>query len=570
MRSSPHRIQWGLLVAALLFTLIGIGVYLGAQRSISDARWVSHTNAVIGRIDEIQALLREAESTQRGYLLTGSIEALADYRNAIGDLPRALDGLEAVVADNPAQQARAGRLRGLVQTRLQQLGATLDRFRTGGLGAAQRAIDAHSLDVSHAIGELGRDMVAVEKGLLARRSASSAASSRLLLALSTLGILAGLAIVAAVYVMLRREMRQRARAEAASAEALARLEAGNGELRRSGEDLHTLGRYAGMLQSCQNVEEAVEVTRVSLTALFPGHAGCVYLMRASRDHLERMCAWGAAPTEAETAFLPDECWALRRSQSYLVHDSRQELLCGHVHAPAQAAVNTLCLPLFAQGEGFGVLHLAAAGTDGTLRVEIAAAAAEQLSLALSNLRLRERLRQQSIRDPLTGLYNRRYLEESLLRDLARCARRTMPLAVLMLDLDRFKAFNDTHGHAGGDALLAEFGRLLQSQVRGEDVACRYGGEEFTLILPEADADTALARAEAIRAATRELRVVAGGRPLPAVSVSIGLAMFPAVAETGTGLLEAADAALYQAKAEGRDRVVPAQRGMARRRDALGA
>lgn len=181
-------------------------------------------------------------------------------------------------------------------------------------------------------------------------------------------------------------------------------------------------------------------------------------------------------------------------------------------------------------------------------------AAEQLAMALSNLELQERLRIQSIREPLTGLFNRRYLEESLARELARCARRGLPLALMMLDLDHFKRFNDTHGHPGGDALLAGFGRLLQQLSRQEDIACRYGGEEFTLILPESTPQAAAERAEQIRAAVEAMRVPHLGKDLPPVTVSIGLACFPHDGQEPEALLRSADQALYRAKAQGRNRV----------------
>jgi diguanylate cyclase (GGDEF)-like protein len=194
------------------------------------------------------------------------------------------------------------------------------------------------------------------------------------------------------------------------------------------------------------------------------------------------------------------------------------------------------------------------------RMDIIEAVAEHLSMALSNLSLRERLRLQSIREPLTGLFNRRYLEESATRELARCARRQLPLSLMMLDIDHFKAFNDVHGHAGGDALLAQFGKLLQEHTRGEDIACRYGGEEFTLILPEADVETAMKRAQVIRIAVESMRVQHLGRNLPQVTVSIGVSAFPQHGETPESLLRVADEALYRAKHKGRNRVEQAGTG----------
>jgi diguanylate cyclase (GGDEF)-like protein len=172
--------------------------------------------------------------------------------------------------------------------------------------------------------------------------------------------------------------------------------------------------------------------------------------------------------------------------------------------------------------------------------------------------LREALREQSVRDPLTGLYNRRYMQEMLKQNLSRVTRKLHPLGLIMLDIDHFKSFNDTHGHAAGDALLRELGRFLQSRVRMEDVACRYGGEEFILIMPEASLEVAQRRAEQLRAEATELRVRDAGLVIEGITLSIGVALYPLHAQAPDTLLRAADAALYRAKQEGRNRVVVAE------------
>jgi len=183
--------------------------------------------------------------------------------------------------------------------------------------------------------------------------------------------------------------------------------------------------------------------------------------------------------------------------------------------------------------------------------------ADSVALALANLKLRETLRHQSIRDPLTGLFNRRYMEETLERETRRVARAQRPLGIIMLDVDHFKLFNDTFGHDAGDSLLREFGNFLRAHVRGEDVACRYGGEEFTLILPEASLEVTRQRAEHLRGDIKHLHAQYHDQPLGAVALSLGVAVFPDHGSTGEAVLKAADAALYRAKREGRDRVVVA-------------
>jgi diguanylate cyclase (GGDEF)-like protein len=176
-------------------------------------------------------------------------------------------------------------------------------------------------------------------------------------------------------------------------------------------------------------------------------------------------------------------------------------------------------------------------------------------LALANVRLRENLRHQSIRDPLTSLYNRRYLEDFLFKQLHQAERSNVPLCVLMFDLDHFKKINDTYGHDAGDAALKEFGRILQSDIRVSDVASRYGGEEFMVVLYDADAAAAKARADSIREAFSMAQIRYGAQIIGPLSVSIGIAEFPKDGKTLEILIETADRALYYAKNNGRNQSV---------------
>ena len=180
------------------------------------------------------------------------------------------------------------------------------------------------------------------------------------------------------------------------------------------------------------------------------------------------------------------------------------------------------------------------------------------ALVLNNAQLREALREQSIRDPLTGLYNRRYMEEALRQHISRVTRQLHPLGVIMIDIDHFKQFNDTHGHAAGDALLREVGRFLQGRIRLEDIPCRYGGEEFILIIPDASLDAAQQRAEQLREDAKELQARDAGQIIGGITLSVGVAIYPQHGRTKESVLRAADAALYRAKQEGRNRVMVAE------------
>ncbi|MEA9706143.1 diguanylate cyclase [Xanthomonas campestris] len=553
--TSRRRNQLALVFSALIFIAIGIGIFIGARRSLADAALVSHTHEVIGRVDEIQARVLDAESAERGYLLTGNDAYLLDYQTSVERLPILIGNLRRKIADNPSQVAHLDQLHHLVDTRLKQIQHVLDVYADSGLEPARTSIRQTAFRTTSAIREQALTMVQREQELLALRAESSRQSALLLLILALAGIPFGLAVVGTVYGLLMRELRHRAQAERHAARANQELGESIGALQRSAADLNLLSRYTGLLQSCVSAEEALDVTSRTLAHLLPGIAGSVYLLRASQDRAEVISHWGTPLVHSASHLLPEECWALRRGQPHLIEDLARDAPCAHIDLPdASVAITTACLPMSAQGTQLGFLFLSAPGPAPMPRLEIAEAAAEQLSLALSNLRLRESLRRQSIRDALTGLYNRRYLEEALSHELARCARRDLPLSVLMLDVDHFKQFNDGQGHAGGDLLLAAVGELLLTRLRAEDVACRYGGEEFTVILPETDGEEAMRVAEQIRGHIAALAVSDGQRALPRVTASIGVASFPADGELGSALIQKADAALYVAKRQGRNRV----------------
>lgn len=550
---STRRIvnQIGPLLAALIFIAIGIGVLKGTDRFAADAQWVSHTNEVIARIDEIEARLRDAESAQRGYLLTGQMDYLTQYLSGKAQMPELLSGINLLVKDNGAQKQRVVQLSTLIDHRLRQADNTVRIYQAQGLAAAQAAIGNDVRITSNAIRRQARVMADAERILLAERAASSDRSALLLKGLAIAGIPLGIAVIGMVYLLMLREIRGRSLAERETIASNARLMSTVEELEHTGSDLRELSHFASMLQSCVRAEEALKLTTQLMARLLPETGGTIYRIRASQDYAEAMAHWGVQAVSSADMLPLEQCWALRRGQSQLVRGPGDAMRCSHIE-PHDGA--TACLPLNAQGHQLGFLYVSAADGAFLARVQLIETAAEQLAMALSNLQLQERLRIQSIREPLTGLFNRRYLEESLARELARCERRGLPLAVMMLDVDHFKQFNDTHGHPGGDALLAGLGKLLQGLSREEDIACRYGGEEFTLILPETGPQAAMERAEQVRQAVEILCVQHLDRDLPAVTVSIGLAFAPQDGSDPESLVRLADRALYRAKSLGRNRV----------------
>jgi diguanylate cyclase (GGDEF)-like protein len=339
------------------------------------------------------------------------------------------------------------------------------------------------------------------------------------------------------------------------------------EMEEHNRKIVLLNEMGDLLQSCSTLEEAYTIIGQLGKQLLPEETGVLYITRNSQNRLEAMATWGISFPESD-AFSLDDCWALRRGRTHVLNTDPNslELICPHLqdHPPAFA----LCIPMMAQGDAMGILHIRIEAQPGqaqpTLtesKQQIARAMADSMALAMANLKLRIYLREQSIRDSLTGLFNRRYLDETLEREFKRAARMQRTVGIIMLDLDHFKGFNDTFGHEAGDILLQKLGEFLKQHLRGGDIACRYGGEEFVLILPEVSLEHVQRRAEQIREEVKNLNIQYNDTALTAPTLSLGIAMFPEHGETSQQVLSAADTALYTAKGNGRDRVViaPLQR-----------
>jgi diguanylate cyclase (GGDEF)-like protein/PAS domain S-box-containing protein len=350
-----------------------------------------------------------------------------------------------------------------------------------------------------------------------------------------------------------RDVTKRKKIESELQEANQKLEAWVGELEQRTREMALLNDMGDILRACLTTEEAYNVIVRVAQQIFPVKVGALYVIAPSRNLVEAAAVWGDS-ARTEHAFSPQECWALRRGRTHWVENSRSGLICRHILPPPPEGY--VCIPMMAQSEALGVLHLMQ--PDNVKMTEtkqrMAITLSEHIAMALSNLRLHETLRSQSIRDPLTGLFNRRFMEESLELEIRRAARNQRPLGMIMIDLDHFKYFNDNFGHEAGDLLLKELGALLKGNIRAEDIACRYGGEEFTLMLPEGTGAVTRQRAEFFKEAIQRLDVHYRGRPLGKITASMGVAVFPDHGRTAKALIEAADKALYRSKSAGRDRV----------------
>lgn len=321
---------------------------------------------------------------------------------------------------------------------------------------------------------------------------------------------------------------------------------------RRNAELETVTEMTGLLAAAHDVDDAAMIVARYLPQLFPQTAGALYFDLDQTGRFLRQAQWGDFEAAVELIEIQD-CWALRRCQEHRVAGANDPLQCDHLPDLARTRPHC-CTPLVALGDVTGVLTMSWEQAQAEPEAVLLRTISEQIGLAISNVRLRDELRGQAFFDPLTGLYNRRGLDDYLQRCLAGWQRKRRGYAILALDLDFFKAINDTYGHDGGDQLLRQIGNLLKRTTRAHDAAFRLGGEEFLVVVDGDSLEEFERCAERIRAAIQQMRVVAHGRPLPQVTSSIGMAVCPEDGEDPQELLRCADRALYRAKNEGRNRV----------------
>ena len=571
--TAPDEIQrsWRLTLAlcvVVLAAIIATAVMTAVSLSrLSEARdGVTHARLAEKSLQDVMTQMLNAETGQRGFLLSGHAVYLQPYYAALTQLREARAALALALNNEPSAVGQLDKLDEAIAAELLELNHTVHLKSEG---KSDEAVELVLTDTGKQAMDAVREAVHVLASSGNRRTelwevehAREILNNYLILAAST-------ALNLVLFVLLVQRLRYASAQVRASRKAMEERNDEQSSLLESSaarnEQVHGLSELSRLLQSCVDMEEAVRVLQQQLPSLMRSTSGALYLMAASHDQLRRSFAWGDEPY-AEY-FEPSECWAVRLGQSFQQPAQRGAAACAHLqseHPREHADIH--CLPLVAHGELLGVLVLDAgvasdqqvnAENEGYRRITL-----EQIGLSIGNLKLRESLRQQSIRDALTGLYNRRFLEESAQREVQRAVRRGAQgcndgMALLMIDVDNFKQFNDQYGHEVGDQVLCQVAAILQRQTRGSDVAARYGGEEFIIVLAEMPAGLALERAEKVRAEVEALVLQASGKSIGTVTISIGLANFPAHGSTVEALLLAADKALYEAKHAGRNRVVVA-------------
>ena len=533
----------GLATGAVLFlVLAGTLVYENTQRLISAANWVEHTQEVLLSLQRASQLTERMQNNLRLYGLTGDEEWLNRARSTASGLNTTGVHIGMLVADNAEQSAN--------QQKLAAEAARLSQILT----SYSRTTPPPDVEIQQCQQMIGL-MNDREQWLLKERNEGSQHTSFTSISTQVAFVAISLVISMVLFGFLLREARRRQRVSLLTMETNERLAHSVKALEDSALESSLLTAARDELQFCVTVEQLYQSAASSFARLLPGSNGCLCMINNSRQMVEVVSSWGT--TGLEDFSPPESCCGLRSGQPRWRQPGLSEIHC--THFSGEPPERYLCQPIVAHGNTLGVLFVQCAD-DGVVssvnkRIDGLRQLLQITGMAVATLNLRTKLENQSIRDPLTGLFNRHFMQISLERELPRASRRSQLLAVFMLDVDHFKRFNDTYGHAAGDTALKAISDIFTSRIRAEDIACRYGGEEFTILLPDMNMASAVDRAELIRRSVASLHVPVGKELVANFSISIGVAFYPEDGETADLLLRRADLALYRAKRDGRNQVV---------------
>jgi len=540
-----------LVIGSMSFGIVALLDFRSSVKKIADLE------EAIGSLEVIFSEVKDIESARRGFLLTQDEAYLQPYYKAETSLFRLFGVMERLSDDKVISKVSWLEIANLVIARVNLAKDSIELFKTN------MENSPHQRD----IGKLGKEAMETLRGKLAEvmgeararkmeLKSASVANESLVIAVMILCAATVACLIAVSLATLWVQTRRRIAAELETRNALGDSEHANADLRNKNALFAELTETSHLLQTCREFGEAKMVLQERAPRSFPESVGALYLMRDAHGLLENVCSWGMEAEKNDISV--DDCWGLRKGKAHIQGEKHSAPACAHAADVGHGQM--ICIPMQSHGEACGLLVVQydqeiVLSDD---HMGYLAGCAEQFIIALSNLQLRERLRLQAVRDPLSGLFNRRYMLETAERELSRALRQgESPISLLMIDIDYFKKFNDEFGHDAGDHVIKVISDLLQRAMRGSDVASRYGGEEFLLLLPGATKSNALAKAEALCESARAIPLIRDRVNLGRVTLSIGVAAYPSDGHTIDMLITAADHALYQAKHAGRDRALSA-------------
>jgi diguanylate cyclase (GGDEF)-like protein len=519
--------------------------YSTTRELLNAQAYVQRTHEVLHEMDGLEDGLQDAREAWLHYVLTPEKQDRINFEQAV---LRTWTQLDRVLAKDPEHQASIKQLRGFITDELQQLRADVYSNYSKRIYHSPEA-DAKMDRVRDAIQNFKDEQ---ERLLRDRNQAAQVRSRQITRSVfSRTMVFSGL--MAVLFLLVMRDSKKLRVAEQKALLAQTGLEGSLLQLKSESENSRLLNELQADFQICVSATEAYKVAASYLQRMMPESLGTVFAIDSSQDAMDAQAIWPspeAAPLHQ--VFSREDCCAVRGGRLHAHLNSPKGIDCRHFTAAVPTTY--ICFPLSALGETLGVLHLSAPNPEMFTenRLALIQQIGEYAALRLANLKLKEKLQHQSLRDPLTGLYNRRFLETTLEQELGRAARGGAGIGLIMADIDGFKLFNDKFGHDAGDLVLKEIASLLRRSVRAEDIVCRYGGEEFLAVVPESTLESVQERAEQMRAAVSKLQLDYAGNRLGKITASFGVSYSQDGAVASSQLLRYADDALYEAKRSGCD------------------
>jgi diguanylate cyclase (GGDEF)-like protein len=531
--------------AAVIILLIVVTYisYLQLGKFLTANNWVVHTLKVMDTTDNLLAAVLDAESITRGYLVTNEPKYIKNFDDNIDVIWSYFRTLKKCIQDNKNELERVATLEPILNERLNSMQNMIEFKHSQQKLSEIGNLVNRGQDLNQEIRSVLNDIYQSELKLLQDREAELIdnfnMSLFLIVFVSAIGIITLISILLYINYL------------------LGYLNAFNKELEQRTKDLVKINEMNALLVGSDTLKETLHILSSYSRLLLPNFAGAIYLMKASANYLELITEWGD-PKPGMRIFAPDQCWALKQGKIHEYSKNIDGIAC--VHTANSGAQTYICAPLLSQSEIIGVLFLElnqsvhdAKEIKNIIQKNklLIQNLCSQIALAISNIRMHEVLKTRSTRDPLTHLYNRTFMSDTLERDLQRAKRKSASIAVIMMDIDTFKTVNDTFGHDAGDIILKRISNLLNDSVRGSDIICRYGGDEFLVILYDTSVEDAFKRIEHLRARIAGLQFEFNNVSY-SPTASFGIAMFPTDSENGENLIKAADEALYQSKHRGRN------------------
>ena len=523
--------------------------YLQAEKFLSENDWVFHTHKVMDASNNVLAAVLDAESVIRGYSLTDDKKYIENYDLKVNKIWQSFIVLKSLTSTNKEQQVRMQELERLLSDKVKTMDYGINYKKTHISPTVEgNSLVYHGQALSMQIKSLIKEIYQVEAVLLQAREDTTLESFNLNIYLAASITIVSILFIITVMIFINS--------------LLSHLQRSNAKLEEQAREMTTINLMNNLLSSSDSIKESMQIFSEYLKILLPFCDGAIYLLKSSGNYLESVVEWGKI-TVHNKVISPNQCWALRQGRIQEFYNDSTSIACEHCQN-SSTVVPYLCVPLLAQNEIIGILYLELVVTADENPAELKDLVksnllliqnlAGQIALSISNIKMHEVLKTRSTRDPLTNLYNRSYLTDSLERDIQRAKSKHVSLAIVMVDLDYFKQANDKYGHDAGDTILKQISMLLVEATKQSDIVCRYGGEEFLMAYYDSTLEDTLARVEKLRKGISELEFIFRGAKY-SVTASFGVAMYTGLNnETAENLIKAADEALYESKHAGRDKI----------------